>query len=346
MLRLLTILFFALCALPQVGRAQSVTIFEGTVYEALDEAKESEKLLLLEFLAPWSRKSSWMHDVILKSEVAARSFIVYSVDTGGELGAAMAQQYSVTSYPFLVVFNAKGDALLKLDKTFNTEDFDAQLSEILLAQSGNLVWELETIYRIATSATSLKPSDAERLEQIVEKYLREQGREHLLAKSHWDIFSSSVITHYGSSSFEFLRDNLDEFFDVELARDKFNDIVYGVLIGAVANYETTVKEDLLPLLNDTQTLTLTPYASGIIELLELREAGDAIGYIYKLERIVDNLNESYRYQLVMTLNWTAPLLSDANRTSRVKARKMVENLLLETDSPAKISLIESLLCEF
>ncbi len=345
MLRLLTILFFTLCALPQIGRAQSVTLFQGSVLEALESAKREDKYVLLEFLAPWSRKSNWMHSVILKSTVVAESFIVYSIDTNDELGASMAQQYSVTDYPFLVIFDSNGSPLLKLDKTYSVEDFNAKLLEVQLSQSGDLLWELETIYRIATSATSLKSSDAKRLQQLVSEYLQRQRVEHLLAQSHWDIFSSDVITYYTADSFKFLRDNISEFFDSDIARERFEDIVYEILIGAIVEPQTAHLEPLDTLYNDSVTLSMVPYSSGLIELYELYKAEDAVGYIYKLERVVGNIDEKYEYQLIMSLNWAIPYLDKRDSISRKRARQMVESLLLLTDSPTKISLIESLLCE-
>lgn len=324
-------------------KAQEVTFYKGSAFEALRVAQAGEKLLLVEFYASWNRKSEWMHNIIKSAGELNEKFIVVSVDTSSEDGALLAQQYSVSAYPFLVLFDTKGDAIEKIDKTFSKEDFVAKINEIVLNQDKNTLWQLQTILR-AVANPSLSEEDYARVLAITSAYLASQSRDLLVDQSHWGLFSNSRLTFYGSDCYDFLTKNYSDFFDAELAEEYAADIIYSLLLPLLT---TSGGDDLIEMiLSDSTALAIAPAAESLTELIALRRSDDAAGYTALMEKVAGAMPEKYEYQLVITLSFVAHSTSPDDRKVRAKARTMLEKLQQHSLSGTKISLIESLLQEF
>lgn len=324
-------------------RAQEVTFYEGTAFEALRVAQSQQKFLLVEFYASWNRKSEWMHTIIKSAGELNEKFVVVSVDTSTEDGALLAQQYSVSAYPFLVLFDTKGDAIEKIDKTYSKEDFLAKINEILLSQDKNTLWQLQTILRAVANPT-LSEEDYARVLAITSAYLDSQSRDLLLDQSHWGLFSSSLLTFYGSSCYDFLTKNYSDFFDAELAEEYAADIIYSLLLPLLT---TEGGDEIIEMiLSDSTALAIAPAAESLTELIILRRGDDAAGYTALMERVVGVMPEKYEYQLVITLSFVAHSTTLDDRKVRAKARTMLEKLQSHSLSGTKNALIESLLQEF
>ncbi len=350
--RLLYVLVAFLMVIPSRGVAQvsgannskTVEFYNGSAFEALKCAQSEGKLLLLEFYASWNRKSKWMHTILEGAGELCDDFVVVSVDTSTGEGVALAQQYSVTEYPFLVVFNAKGDAIDKVGQSMTREDFLAHIDDVLLSCNASSVWQLQTILR-AASAEKLKEEDYHRVLQLTAAYLETQARETLLSRSHQQLFLSERLTFYGSDCFLFLRDNYEDYYDRETAEATLKDVIYSSLF-MVFNSPSSYAELFENIKKDSISLTLAPGAQRLCDLIDMREKGDVAGYVLMLEEVVVMLPEVYEYQLVMSLDFLLDYPDELDSRVKQRARRMVEQLLSLNLSPSKMSLTESLLDRF
>ncbi|MFI3288105.1 MAG: thioredoxin family protein [Rikenellaceae bacterium] len=350
--RLLYVLVAFLMVIPSRGVAQesgakiskTVEFYDGSAFDALKCAQSEGKLLLLEFHASWNRKSQWMHSILEGAGELCEDFVVVSVDTDTGEGAALAQQYSVTEYPFLVVFNAKGDAIDKVGHSMTREDFLAHIDDVLLSVNASSVWQLQTILR-AASAEKLKEEDYHRVLQLTAAYLETQSRETLLSRSHQQLFLSGRLNFYGSDCFLFLRDNYKDYYDREAAEATLKDVIYSSLF-MIFNSPSSYAELFGNIKKDTVSLALAPGAQQLCDLIDLREKGDVSSYVSMLEEAVAVLPEIYEYQLIMSLGFVLDYPAELDSRVKQRARRMVEQLLSLNLSPSKMSLTESLLDRF
>lgn len=345
MRKLLQIIIITLCVLPIYGKAQGVKFYGGTVYEALDEARRTRKMILVEFYAPWSHKSRWMHDVVNRATYLNNHFIVCSVDTDTKEGAGIASQYSVGDYPFIVLFNSNGDPIDKIDRALSPEDFGAHITALRLTNDRESISKLSQIYTIA-STPSL--ATAQQFRTLVADYLSTQNREHLLANSHWDLFASPVITYYGSDTYLYLLKYYKEFFSVEEAKSRVTEVVYDAILPfIVGNQELGNSQEIFAeILSDSATMRVVPSAEKLISLAKLRVEGSEYGYVKLLTRIVDEIDVMYEYQLIMSLDFVANSTFAVDKPTKKAALKLVEHLRQKSLSPSKLLLIEALLAKF
>ncbi len=322
------------------GRAQSPRFYEGNAFEALSVAQRDGKLLVVEFYADWNRKSRWMHSAIEKCDGFDSKFIFVSTDTQTTDGAALASQYGVSDYPFLVIFDAKGDAIESITKTLSREDFSAKLGEILLATDPGSMWQLQTILRSAKNPT-LSDEDKARLLELTSNYLKTQDKMHLTALSHWEIFLSDMLTYYGSDCYEYLINNYRDFYDKDEAHGRIQEIVYSVVINSIIEDKTDNVAEIIA--TDSTIKRIIPEVNYLLELREIKQNGDIDGYISQMERTINKIPSKYEYQLIMTIGDFINKGAITDRKNKAACRKMLEDLQQKNNSSAKLSLIESLL---
>lgn len=337
------ILMSMLFALPLMGRAEGVDFYKGTVYEALDVARSEGKLLLVEFYAPWSHKSRWMHDNVLLKSGVNQWFIVVSVDTNSEAGAALAVEYQVADYPVLLVCNAGGVVLDKIDRTLELADFEARLQTVRISTDRQSVRQLQQIFTLSDSDD---PATKKKVNELVDRYISSQDTDVLTSASHWDLFATSSITYYGSPSYKFLAQNVDRFFSVDVAKSRIEMVVSDALIPYVIGSLPFDEQTVSAIESDSLSLSHYPMCRHLCVLSRLRAENNATQYVSTLASLIDKVSEDYEYQLVMSLDFAAQTLDQTDRSTRVTARRMLENLMQKSPSPAKTALIESLLAKF
>lgn len=336
---LISILF----ALPLVGRAEGVVFYKGTVYQGLDEARAQKKLLLVEFYAPWSHKSRWMHDnVLTKSDLNDR-FVVVSVDTNTEDGAALAVQYEVMDYPVILVCSAGGVVIDKIDRALDLRDFESRLNTVSLSTDRQGVKQLQQIFSLCESDD---PLTREKVNALTGNYIASQSVKTLTSQSLWDLFSTDGITYYGSASYWFLVRNVDHFFSTDDARSRVKTIVADLLMPYIVGSKEFDEDFISTIESDSLSLIDFGVARELCNLARLRASADVAMYVTTLAGVVDRVAESYEFQLIMSLDFVANNLDRTERSTRTMCRKMVEKLMRKSISPSKTAVIESLLDKF
>lgn len=331
------IIIVALLLLPLVASSKGVTYFKGTIYEALDAASRSDKLLLVEFYAPWSYKSRWARDNMMNDTELLRNFVVYSVETTSAQGASLAATYEVFDYPNILIFNKNGAVLDRISRTMDSADFTAHLSQTLLATDGHSTIQLRRIYMAATEG------DTKELNILVDSYLDSfKGRE-LDITAVMDLFTSSAINYYGSSAFKYMIDNQSRFDSVFV-----NQRVSSLLTEALIPYISGVNE-FDPMVVDHIILTSKNFEchsliTKLAKLSEFRAQNDQIGFIQLLDNMTDQIPTQHQYPLIMSLDFI-----DASRLDgsiKKITLRIVEKFASTNTSEAKNVVIESLRVKF
>ncbi len=104
----------ALCLVVALGvqAQEGVRFFEGTLEEALQEAREQKKMLFIDAYTSWCGPCKWMSESEFKKPEAGaffnRHFVNYKINVEKGDGQAFAEKYDVRGYPTFIVLNPDG----------------------------------------------------------------------------------------------------------------------------------------------------------------------------------------------------------------------------------------------
>lgn len=339
-MRRLLLIFVTLLTLPAVAEVKSVTYFQGTVTQALEEAARTGKLLLVEFYAPWSYKSRWAHDNMMKNSELLSEFVVFSQETASVEGAALANAYEVYDYPNILVFSKNGNVLDRIDRTMEPEDFTTRLSQVLLATDGRSTLQLRQIYMAATKDGEQSRTE---LNQMVNSYLSSFQDRKLDISTIMDIFTSTSINYYGSAAFCFMTDNR-ELFDSVFVEDRTRDLLLDILLGFVTGTNVYDGLKIKEIVDFSERFACATMVSKMAQLARMRHELDAVGYVQMLDGAVDMMPTQYQYPLILSLDFIEPTTLD--KSIRRVAVRTIEKLVEENTSEAKNMVIASLLNKF
>ena len=311
-----------LLAAPAPG-LRAATYFDGTVYEALDRAREKDKLLMVEFYADWNYKSKWMNTRILAdsaiSAVLDRDYIVVQVDTRTTDGAQLAVMYQVSDYPSIVVFNSSGQPLDKIDQTLDRQDFLTRLDQISMSVSGSSGWRLKGIFSASENG------DTELADRLALDYLASRRPEDIIDHNHWRMFTDNYITFYGSATFEFLMSYLPQFMETigeievsDRATELFTDKIIPHAVGTQEYDSVAVKE-----LSDNVSSAGIRQQEALLQMLSLaaiRHEGNAALFTDIVGILLDKVNENSVFSLLLSLEY---VVENGSRDQRQKAARIV-----------------------
>ena len=103
------VLSISICLLMMNGYAQhGVKFMEGNFQEALEIAKQQNKMLFVDVYTSWCGPCRWMSEEVLQTPEAAKYFdkyfVCFKIDAEKGDGMAFAEEYGVRAYPtFLMI---------------------------------------------------------------------------------------------------------------------------------------------------------------------------------------------------------------------------------------------------
>lgn len=333
----LLIIFVALLAIPFGAQAKGVTYFQGTIYEALQEASVTSRLLLVEFLAPWNYKSRWAHDNMLNNSTLSDNFVLYSIETTTVEGAELATTYEVFNYPNILIFNKSGNVIDRIDRTMSPEDFTTRLSQIMLSTDGHSTLQLRQIYMAASNG------DLDELNSLAAKYLSTFEGSKQDVSTLMDLFTSTSINYYGSATFDYMNAHRASF-DSVFIDTKINELLTEAVLAYISGIKDFNKEQLDQIVSLSRTYSCSDHISSLARLAAMRQANDAIGFIQLLDRMADKLPSKYLYPLVLSLDFVDAKQLDKSMCN--SARRVIEKFTQTNISAAKNMVIESLIEKF
>lgn len=321
------------------GEKQRLTYWGSDPYAALAEAGKQRKLLLVEFYADWNRRSRWMSEQVLSdSSVRAlvdRHFVAVQVPTGTADGAELAALYEVGDYPVIVIFNAGGEVLDKIDTTLDAEDFEQRLRAILLAVQGTGMWRLRVVYAAAETG------DPQATDAAAEQLLA--GLTPLAATDAavWPVFENSLVMRYGSTAFWYVVEHAALFRD-RIGAERVNGLLDETLLRAMlpyvvgsVPYERGAAEEMVQAAERLDLPSVWTLRS-MAEVAALRETDDLALFAARVGLLADRLPESYQMSLALALEVVAQRGSaEAKKT----AREIVGRVRAALVSPANAVLL-------
>lgn len=320
------------------AEAQSVRYFEGSITQALEVARQREKLLIVEFYAPWSNKSQWARtEMIGRNEAIRRGeFLLAAVETTTPQGAKIAAGYGVIDYPAILVMNAIGAVVDRIDRTMDSTDFAARIAQIQLASDGQSTLALRQIYTVAMQGASRK----EELDRLVEHYLSTHSID---PSAVMDLFTSKAINTYGSAAWRYMTACRSEFDSVWI-EDRVRDLLFEALLPTLSGTEPYDSIAVLGVAREAQNYACKPLIEGVANLLALRAAKDELGFVLELDALVDRIPRAYALPVALSAEWIDP--KRIERSARRTAARAVERLAGNSMSEAKNVAVEALCARF
>jgi thioredoxin-related protein len=108
-----TILFFLLVLTANLLNAQGIEFFHGSFSEALEKAKQEEKLIFLDAYASWCGPCKRMSSTVFTQQEVGdyfnNTFINMKIDMEKGEGPGLSNQFKVTAYPTLLFISPKGE---------------------------------------------------------------------------------------------------------------------------------------------------------------------------------------------------------------------------------------------
>lgn len=311
-------------------------------YAALAEARRQRKMLLVEFYADWNHRSRWMADRVLNDsvvrELIERHFVAVRVPTGTTEGAELARLYQVTGYPTIVIFNANGDVIDKIDTTLDAEDFEQRIQAILMTVQGAGTWRLRVVYAAAERA------DPEATDLAVAQFLAGQMPQDVANGVVWPMFENSVVMRYGSTAFDYLVEHV-ELFRHEIAPEPVDEALAEALQKSMLPYAVgslpydSAAVDKMARMADTLGLASALMLRSMADVARLRGDERLSLFVARLGLLLDLVPEAYLVPLALSLEVVAQRGSNLDKQNASEILKQVAGSLR---SPADNAMIERL----
>lgn len=138
-------IFFLSCLLAFPVSA-SAAQWRESLSAALEEAKASGNLILVDFQAPWCYSCYYMEQKVLSKEAfaaAAKGLVLLKIDVDQPEGRQLKQRYAVNFLPSYLLLNAEGQALGRIVGEQTETDFLARLSSLRAGASSQAEKDVE-----------------------------------------------------------------------------------------------------------------------------------------------------------------------------------------------------------
>ncbi len=322
-------------------QGKELSYFGSDPYAALAEAKRTNRLLLVEFYAPWSRASRWAHERILPDSSVRRMlderFLLVVVDTQTPEGASLAATYQVTDYPSIVFFDSNGTVLAKIGKGIDRDGFRYQLETLLLASGSRSGWRMDQAFAAAESG------DVETADHYARLFLTSEPPPKLINSATWPLFENSLITRYGSPSFNYLVDHRAAF-EAAMGADRVDRLlgqkIENALIKQVVGTEAcdTAEIDRMAALGKTLV------AGRRIELLGAAAKARANDQLSDLIRWIglslNEMDDELAFPLMMAFEVVAERGNESQRKAAAALVRQVRQATPAFDSKAVLGQLE------
>ena len=110
-------LYFHLVINFMISENNGIVFFNGTIEQALDQARDNNKLVFIDAYAAWCAQCKLMERKVFSSvdvgEFYNEHFINLKIDMEKGIGKDLAKIYDIKAYPALIILKPNGSALGK-----------------------------------------------------------------------------------------------------------------------------------------------------------------------------------------------------------------------------------------
>ena len=236
--------------------AQGITFYNGTWEEAVVEAKNKEKYILVDACTEWCYWCKVMDKETFPNEEVGKfyneSFIAYKMDMEKDIGIKIAAKYRVFSYPSFLFFNSGGSLVYKEAGFKKPEDFiisgkHAMTSEKQLNYDNNISDLKDNLPEFYIQVFRPRKERDKVEEKTIIKFLNKQ--KDLFSVESWSImYRFPLNDHYN----QFVLENKDRYGEMygayEIER-KLISIIYSRLEKAIEEKDESMLEDVWALVD-------------------------------------------------------------------------------------------------
>jgi len=157
------------------GPLNSVEFHNGSFESGLSKASTEGKLFFVEFYADWCTPCKWMDKTTFTNtevvDLMNSNYVALKLDIETDDGSALKNKYSVRMLPTIMIFNAEGDMVERIEKTLSPESMISLLS-FHETQSTRIA----VTYPFNTSPNKAADSNDSDLNDLYAKYLSHERR--------------------------------------------------------------------------------------------------------------------------------------------------------------------------
>jgi len=342
--KLIIIILLAQLSLTKAA-GQGVDYFDkGDIYQALKIAQQKQKFLLVEFHAPWNYKSQWQNKILNQDstlyDYINKNFVAYKFDTQTEIGANFANQYSVTDYPCIFIFNSNGNVINKIAKAYDPKDLIENLAKTQLSKQGSKMWRINQI------ETQLKQQQTTKAQQLTDQLIADLKKQ-VIAKPYWEILSNTTLNYYLSPAYRLITENL-KLANTELGGIKVKSlltkIVHNEIVAMLTNPKSYDSVKLEYIINDIKKLELTKQEFSLkIGMITDLHNNNISNYIQKCGELCNIVDEDKIFNTVLTLSAIAEIATTKDlHNARQIVRRQMRQIAIPSQTHSLTALLKGL----
>jgi len=153
----------------------AVAFHTGSFDSGLTKASAEGKLFFVEFYADWCTPCKWMDKTTFTNnevvDLMNSHYVALKLDIETDDGSALKNKYSVRMLPTIMIFNANGDMVERVEKTLSPESMIS-----LLSFHDTHTSRIAVTYPYNTSPNNAANSQDEELNNLYAKYLSQERR--------------------------------------------------------------------------------------------------------------------------------------------------------------------------
>ena len=155
------------------GPSNSVKFHTGSFESGMSKANSEGKLFFVEFYADWCTPCKWMDKTTFKDneviDLMNSNYVALKLDIETDEGSSLKNQYYVKMLPTILIFNAEGEMIERVEKTLSPESMKSLLS-FHDAQDSRLL----VTYPFNTSPQKTASPEDKEMENLYSKYLSKE----------------------------------------------------------------------------------------------------------------------------------------------------------------------------
>ena len=245
------ILFFAAFLAAFGLEAQGIKFFSGSWQEALDKAKAENRYIFVDAYATWCGPCKKMSSYTFKDEEVGNYFnrnfinVKLNMEDQGD-GTAVAEQFSVSSYPTFLFIGPDGELAYRSVGYQEPDDF-LDLGKTVIEEAPKMAQyakkyesgdrSLDFLY---TYATALQKMEDPKSAEVAEAYLEKQTNWSNPKAIELIVANFAKIDH---PAFEYAHQHSDDFIE-EIGEESYNEFVSDAVVEK--SIELYQEEDKLP----------------------------------------------------------------------------------------------------
>lgn len=151
----------------------TVNFHTGSFQSGMSKATSEGKLFFVEFYADWCTPCKWMDKTTFKDkdvvDMMNTNYVALKLDIETPEGSGLKDEYSVRMLPTILIFNAKGEMIERVEKTLSPDSMKSLLSFHEAEDTRLLV-----TYPFNSSPKKKATEDDAEMENLYSKYLKRE----------------------------------------------------------------------------------------------------------------------------------------------------------------------------